>query len=83
MKGKGWNDWSMNERGELYHTTRPDLVFTAKQLEGLHWHFQQLAAERAELRRQVAELEKILNMKAPDPRKTNLVIFPRYTRQRP
>lgn len=83
MKGKGWQDWDINSRGELHHQTRPDLVFTPDQLIGLHFHFQQLAAERAELRGQVQALEKILNMKAPDPRDTNLVIFPRHVRQRP
>jgi hypothetical protein len=83
MNGKGWENWEINPRGELHHTQRNDLVFTATQLEGLHFYFQQLATERAELRRQIAELEKVLNMPAPEPARSNLLIFPRYTRQRP
>jgi len=60
MKVKGWESWEFNKRGDLYHRDRPDLVFTAKQLEGLHWYHQLLADERGQLRQQVADLEAAL-----------------------
>lgn len=52
-----WSGWNLNTRtGELYPPggQRP---FRPGDLAGLHWYFEQLAAQRAELRARVASLE--------------------------